>query len=1550
MSANTNLGSTPVNQGYVQLIHTGETGGISGTLRTLYDGDGTASDLQIASDKVKISTELFIGSKTLTEFVQDTVGAMFSSNTETNITATYQDDDGTIDLVSSGEVTLTGSQTLSNKTLASPTFTGDIDFSDATTPKFTITDTTNSVKTEMRSTDTTGHIGTTTDNQMVVMRNGIGHLTLFGLYTMHNNGGLDLDFRAKDSSGNVVFKVNAGTSKTEISTLLLDSVTISTIQTGSESFADNDTSLMTSAAINDKIGTEVASLVDSAPSSLDTLNELAAALGDDANFSTTVTNNIATKLAKASNLSDLANASTARSNLGVDAAGTDNSTNVTLAGSLDYITLSGQQITRNAIDLTTDVTGTLPVGNGGTGLTSISTLLNSNVTPSSLGLVIGTNVQASNAFLDDISLLTGTGAGGSFVGADHGKYITFDFSSAGFILSSSQPIVTSGNTQDGLLTYHSSSVASVESNLTFDGTDLKLLGDDLEMRWGAGQDFKIYVNSDDAYLVNVREDKDIRFMVNDGNGTSGANITALKIDASENGRVKLPNDNQYLSIGESGDLYFYHDNSNSIIRNATGDLILRNDANDAGIRLQTDDGSGGVTNYITCDGQFTSINLLQSTALPATKKLFFDGGNGTYVHELSDNVIEFRTDNNPQLKIDNSAGVIVNDGSYSSFDFRVESNDNAHMLFVDSGANKIAIGNTTADATLHIGHASSDFSLGGTSGDSVDNLKLESSSANANQLIFSTERVSNGSDWTTTRERIRRRIDVTDMGYIQFGSSFGSNDMVGIGRAGLGTGFIVDGNLKVGIGITSSLAAKLHVVDSDGSNLARFKDSDSSYAGIIIAADTNGGHVGNSGGYAGEGIYFQDSLEVMRFYTAGSEKMRLDSGGRLAIGSTTAQGAKLRLFGVNAGNWNDGLIIDDSSGWAATIYKRDNVPKMFTGLYSGNDNYIWMSSNYSNSGTTITAPRADAVLMARPGTDDLQIYLETHFGNKVGIGTDSPGHKLHVVGDRVTHQNDTGGFYRYNASGAFRAAFTDNNTTTQIFADGDGSNAAMTFNAGNVGIGTNSPSEKLDIRDGELVFTHSSLNQALSGRIRFNEYNGDDEAGAYIQYNGASNYLQMFTNTESTDYEFLRALRGSHLALQPSGGNVGIGTSSPTQDLTIFEDSGDCNVLISSANGASQVFFGDDEDDNIGIIRYDHGSNFMRFTVNTQEAFTITTAGHLQMANDNEIYLQNGGESIAFMGVSDANYRKALYANNEDHYLTNRHTSGDLILMSNNGSAGGETERLRFVAGSGTQNAYFSNVNVGIGTTSPGNKFTINSTSTNQASIQYDSATRLQISVVGSGVSTFLTDNNASCSFTNGVLIGGASASGHDFNFEVLNDHAYVKGPDGWNGNGDKAIVALGSSVSNESFGCGYVYGTGLVLSTYKLSGGGHFGSSTQNSLIIADTTGEASFINDVVAFASSDKRLKENIKPLDNALHKINKINGVEFDWIDGKDKHGNSVHSNTGHDVGVIAQEIEEVLPEVVTTRDNGYKAVKYEKIVPLLIQAIKEQQKQIEELRNG
>ena len=130
------------------------------------------------------------------------------------------------------------------------------------------------------------------------------------------------------------------------------------------------------------------------------------------------------------------------------------------------------------------------------------------------------------------------------------------------------------------------------------------------------------------------------------------------------------------------------------------------------------------------------------------------------------------------------------------------------------------------------------------------------------------------------------------------------------------------------------------------------------------------------------------------------------------------------------------------------------------------------------------------------------------------------------------------------------------------------------------------------------------------------------------------------------------------------------------------------------------------------------------------------------------------------------------------------------------------------------------------------------------------------------------------------------------------------------------------------------VYGSGGTKLTKSL------GVGTSNT---SNTTGRIDASNDIVAYSSSDIRLKDNIKSIDKALDKVNKIQGIEFDWIEKEEVHGNS-----GHDVGVIAQEIEKVLPEVVDTRDNGYKAVKYEKLVPLLIEAIKDLSKQVDGLK--
>lgn len=106
-------------------------------------------------------------------------------------------------------------------------------------------------------------------------------------------------------------------------------------------------------------------------------------------------------------------------------------------------------------------------------------------------------------------------------------------------------------------------------------------------------------------------------------------------------------------------------------------------------------------------------------------------------------------------------------------------------------------------------------------------------------------------------------------------------------------------------------------------------------------------------------------------------------------------------------------------------------------------------------------------------------------------------------------------------------------------------------------------------------------------------------------------------------------------------------------------------------------------------------------------------------------------------------------------------------------------------------------------------------------------------------------------------------------------------------------------------------------------------------------TTGEIRATNNITAYYSSDRNLKENITPIIGALDKVEALSGVYFDWTDDYiAKHGgeDGVFVRK-HDVGLIAQDVEAVLPEIVVTREDGTKAIKYDRVVALLIEAIKE-----------
>jgi hypothetical protein len=97
----------------------------------------------------------------------------------------------------------------------------------------------------------------------------------------------------------------------------------------------------------------------------------------------------------------------------------------------------------------------------------------------------------------------------------------------------------------------------------------------------------------------------------------------------------------------------------------------------------------------------------------------------------------------------------------------------------------------------------------------------------------------------------------------------------------------------------------------------------------------------------------------------------------------------------------------------------------------------------------------------------------------------------------------------------------------------------------------------------------------------------------------------------------------------------------------------------------------------------------------------------------------------------------------------------------------------------------------------------------------------------------------------------------------------------------------------------------------------------------------------------SSDARFKTNITPIENPLQKVLQLRGVNFDW---KTTEFPARSFSENRSVGFIAQEVEKVLPEVVQTEKNaeGYKSVQYDKVVALLVEAIKDQQKQIDSLK--
>jgi hypothetical protein len=151
--------------------------------------------------------------------------------------------------------------------------------------------------------------------------------------------------------------------------------------------------------------------------------------------------------------------------------------------------------------------------------------------------------------------------------------------------------------------------------------------------------------------------------------------------------------------------------------------------------------------------------------------------------------------------------------------------------------------------------------------------------------------------------------------------------------------------------------------------------------------------------------------------------------------------------------------------------------------------------------------------------------------------------------------------------------------------------------------------------------------------------------------------------------------------------------------------------------------------------------------------------------------------------------------------------------------------------------------------------------------------------------------------------------------------------------------VALGSNLNTLTFTDYLISGANYDGSTARTVSVAGTSVNTGNTLVARDASGDftAGSITATQYTSTSDISLKENVITIENALEKVLSLRGVEYDRVESGE-----------HQIGVIAQEVEKIIPEVVY--GNEIKSVAYANIVALLIEAIKEQQKEIDELKKN
>ena len=625
----------------------------------------------------------------------------------------------------------------------------------------------------------------------------------------------------------------------------------------------------------------------------------------------------------------------------------------------------------------------------------------------------------------------------------------------------------------------------------------------------------------------------------------------------------------------------------------------------------------------------------------------------------------------------------------------------------------------------------------------------------------------------------------------------------------------------------------------------------------------------------------------------------------------------------------------------------------------------------------------------------------------VGIGTTSPSEKLHVVSSNlggtvnntttqavfVSRNNNLSELhiqdYRTSAGGDWVSSGKriqekiDSTWMGYMQFNGTGNNAGISFGTG-ASTTQSSVTERMRIDENGNVGIGTTTDSGYRLNVSGNSRTTGNVVGGNF-YNSGANYVfglstseGEYINRTGNDIRFY-AGGSARLTVDGDGGNVGIGTTSPTTpihilsstDIATFESSTtglyntykNSNKVFGYVGTGSQTVSGGGAND-FGIQSSD---NFLIATGGNVERMRIDSAGRM---------ILNGATSgtalsIRTLGSMDSLIRHEVSANPTGYYTLfgTNYSYNKSFVINNKGSEivtysdgtsiglgldGGASNLIRFSTNATERMRIDSSGNVGIGTTSPiadaklvlhnadvDLEFSIDNAVGNTARIfAYDRATNTHrdIQLRGSQL-TFYTGA------TEAMRIDGSGNVGIGTTSPAAKLQIY----------GAQPYIYITNTAENDA---GIVFNdaqdtTGQAASIQFNCGSetlGFFVNDASTERVRIQTNGDTHFSGDVVAYSTSisDERLKDNIETIPNALDKVNLLRGVSYVWNEGSRK--------GQKDLGLIAQEVEKVLPEIVREKemslinDSGiaYKTIDYEKMVGVLIEAIKEQQQQIDELK--